>query len=291
MSNHDHHTDPLALGDLGEDPLEVSAALAAAGWKRQKGDPETYLHRAGGGATLAVLDQGARWTRYRLSGDSLRAPRANSVLTQNATLAFPAKYVSGPKRQVDCVIDLPLEALTQPDTQPDHQTHSTSGLAAWSQGLTGALIGKCVRLQHASSEQIVQSLGQLGWSATAEGESLEVHLQLPNVYRRLQIEPAQVGYRVSAHLISLTELSSASARAVRQLSLEANRRLPLVRFSEDVISDPPQLVSEVQINVALVPDVWLVQAIAAVEAAVTTTTRELLALRDLELAQIFLAAR
>lgn len=290
MNHQDHHeTDHFPLDDLAEDPQTIPDALAQEGWQTKKGEPETFILGSVRGAELMLMEHGAQWSRYRLKAGSLGIPRPSALLARNTLLQLPAKFISATDLNVDCVVDVPLEALTQPDSSTDRLAHNSRGLAAWARGLTGALIGKQAQPQHAGLEQIAQSLGQLGWAATAEEQSLEVHLQLANIYRQLRVEPTDIGYRVSAQLIPLAELSSWAAKSVRQLAFEANRRLPLVRFSEDVLSNPPWLLAEVHIRVALVPDVWLLQALSAVEAAVTTTSRELLALRDPELAQIFLA--
>ncbi len=280
-----HDIDNLSLDDLAENPQTITAALAGEAWAEN--EPDTFVH--GQAAKLALMEQGPQWARYRLTTPTLRLPGLSAVLAENASLELPAKFISGTSDQVDCVVDVPLEALTQPDTQPDRFSQDSRCMADWSRGLTGALTETRSPVRHADSDLIAQSLGQLGWAASAEGESLKVHIQLPSVYRSVHIDPSEVGYRISADLIPLADLSSTSAKAVRQLSLEANRRLPLVRFSEHVMTDPPRLLAEVNINVALVPGVWLMQALCAVEAAVTTTSRELLALRDPELAQIFLA--
>ena len=281
MVTRDQQANDIPSWEDLEEPQSVSAALEANGWQLGKASPDTYRLGPNRRAQLTLLVHGAQVARYQLSGAALESPRAGTVLTQNSSLHLPAKFVSWAKRQVKCVVDVPVDAILQADSIPNHSTLHSSEFAAWARGLTAALHVSCNGapinqqgpIQHAPLEEVAGWLGQLGWATSVEDRTLEVHLQLPNLYRQLQIAPGQSGYHVYATLMTLDDLSGPSARSVRELALEANRRLPLVRFSEDVMADPPRLVAEVMIN----------------EAAVTTTSRELLALRDPELAQIFLA--
>jgi hypothetical protein len=219
------------------------------------------------------------------------------VLHENARLFGTAKLVAQPGDCSICRIDVPddLSGSIGSGSRFDECSDDDANDApiAWAHAVTALATGSILPKASAASPgaAVIAELKQAGWSASADGVELVVHVQLPGVYRQVVLtRDRHAGVTLAAELIELADLQDECLRAMLVLAQHANARLPLVRMA---VADPTnglKLRAEVGFGAALIPGSFLLHALHVIEAAIGLTARELEALRDVELARLVLSA-
>jgi hypothetical protein len=245
-----------------------------------------------GEARLQQVMDSAHWAHYLFEGGAVRIPTPGTYLRRHQDMVGPFKFVRVADGRIACRGDVPHSATSSAETTADVQ-EITQSTWPWQwlrraidlvEGLPGC---EAPALDPAAT---VAWLEQHGRTASRDGERILVHMSLSGCFAQIICQRhARLGFQLRTELISLENLPPRVQRAMLRFVAEANDRLPLARF---VVSDtcPSHLACEISLGSVLIPGTWFSLALAAMEAAVTHTYRELLALRDSTLARRYLAA-
>lgn len=279
-------------------PTFVADALARFGWQRADGDHGRggYV-LAHGAASLEPHGDLAGWELFALRGPGLSPCSRERWLHDNSRLEGPVKWVVVGEGPPICRADIPNEWPTGgkgglEDAAPGA---GASPWAAWASAVTAVALGKSEGPAAAPLpvEALAHQLQRAGWAVSVDDGQLHVHLQMPDLYCQIALEPCgATAVRVRATVAELGGVAPPSRQAIVAFAHAANARLPLVRFAASGEKPSKELHAEVCLSVdcALVPGAWLAAAVEAVEAAAALTAREVQAMRDPELAKLVLAA-
>lgn len=285
-------TTPMTMLDASE--ARLAAALEQCGW--QPAEPGRWHLRTG--ASQAILLFAAHrdpWRQFFLSGGAIPPTSPDRMLSDNAHLPGPAKFVLRDDRTPAVRLDISDAAATASSSAAYTLDHLSSEFAAenrWAQAITACVNGQpqpaaVITQPHA----IIAEIKHAGRTASLEEESIHVHLQLPGIYRKVTLEVGGDGeVNLTTVLVELTEYNDVARTAVMLMVRAANQRLPLVRFVHRESEQPPSIRAEVCFGRALIPGGWLRVSLQAIEHAIALTARELEALRDPALAELVLAA-
>lgn len=244
-----------------------------------------------GKAQVRQATESASWTQYVLEGGALRPPTPGTYLRRQQDLVGPFKYVRSAAGSIVCRGDVPQSVEHVDDRFHDPREISQSVWTwQWLRHVTDLLEGYADDKTSALDPlALTKWLEQHGRTATCDGGQVLVHMSLAGCFAQIRCQRvARCGILLSTDLLSLENMSPRVQRAMLRFIAEANDRLPLARF---VMSDtvPSHLACEVSLGSVRIPGTWFLLALEAMEAAVTHTVRELLALRDPTLARRYLA--
>lgn len=284
----------MSLAKLFTAEQTIESALVDEGW-REESAGHWDLDTPHGPATLTRRPQRTDWRYFHLVGGAVEVPDGRRVLHENLHLFGPAKFVASRRGGPVCRLDVPLQLTgsTRKFESTDDWMMDFEPQQAWAQAVTACAAGREVQSPEKilSGEFIVDQIRKAGWSASLDDDEVFVHMQLPGIFRQLQIEHYEpAGVKLATDLVELDGYSGESIRAVMRLAGEANSRLPLVRLAIDEDNQPRVLRAEVHLGTSLIPGAWLTSSLETIEAAIALVSRELEALRDPELAKLVLAA-
>lgn len=271
----------------------LESALADCGWEHEA--PARWrLPSTAGDCELVEIAHRDCWRQFQLSGG--RAPQSSNtrLLADNFRVFGPAKLVARSGGHPICRLDVP-DALTDSGAHsfdPNGQLQILDANAAWAAAVTVCATGNCDAKQADSDlATLANDLKQAGWSASLADDQLQIHLQLPGIYRQLTIEnSAKVGVKLATDLAPLARLDNECVRAMAHLASEVNARVPLVRLAISGSSPEHALRAEVGFGIAMIPGAFLLRSLHAFETTIALCARELEALRDRDLARLVLAA-
>jgi hypothetical protein len=267
-------------------PRSPANRLAQHGWKPSRS--RWRRHTSFGCAQAWCADVTSGWEAWLFQGGALPCPAGADLLKSNAQIAAPCKLV----RSTDGVVtraDVPVELTGEAADHP---------LDAWARAITAAAAGEWDGLDGdgldepgtpLAAPELVAWLEKTGWAASLADDVVRVSVQLPGAFREIVLESGRAALRLWVELVDWTDWPAPSRRAATELALQANDRLYLARFSVAADSSGGRLIAEVYVPQAPMPGPWLELGLETTWAAVALTARELVALRDPELASLTLA--
>ncbi len=275
----------------------LESALANHGWRADSVGTQWSLATPRGKAGLTDMGDRCGCHRWRLRGGAVGAPARGTALQANHRLNGPCKFVEQAQGRPICRVDVPDEVahggpLGFNSTAGRGFSTTVPMFQSWAAALTQCAAGRTSDDAPAeiAPDELARELTRSGWSAQVEEDAVEVHIQLPGVFRKIHVQQQRAsGAVVWTELAELEGLEPSSLEASLHLASEANTRLSLVRITHIPDARTAGLRAEVHFGRVLIP-AWLPTALEAVEATVALVARELQALRDPELAKLVLAA-